>query len=445
MHAFRHLTVVIALCAGVSAQAQSLLSMTQAASEIDTSWQAARAQLDAAEGRAGQARAGLLPSVGLSSGASLADTHVNRPPVSAHPQTLSAAINASMPLYRPANGIAFEQGKRGIDLARVQLEASTQDLLVRVGQAYFDVLVARDTLELVRAQKTAVAEQLAFAKRNFEVGTSTITDSREAQARFDLVRAQEIAAENDLRVKTLALAQITGLPNPEPQPLADPPRLPEATAEDVIGWVQTAQSEQPQVRAAAIALDVARLETEKAETGHLPTVDLQASYGITRYPRGNINLPDVDSRTNNASVGVALNMPIFAGYAVQNRVRETLALEEKARADLETARRTIAQSTRAAYFGLVSGRGQVEALEAAEASSRSALQANRLGYEVGVRINIDVLNAQSQLFQTQRDLAQARYNVLLGTLKLRQAAGTLSLDDVRAVDNFLVKKPSSAY
>ena len=146
------------------------------------------------------------------------------------------------------------------------------------------------------------------------------------------------------------------------------------------------------------------------------------------------------SRTTNASVGVALNVPLFAGFAVQNRVRETLALEEKARADLETTRRAIAQTTRAAYFGLESGRGQVDALEAAERSSKSALEANQLGYQVGVRINIDVLNAQSQLFQTQRDLAQARYNVLLGTLKLRQAAGTLGMDDVRKVDDLLVKK-----
>ena len=442
MHALRLIPLVLALGGALSAQAQSLLSMAQSASEIDSSWQAARAQLDAAEGRAGQARAGLLPFVGLSSGASVAHTEVNRPAIRAQPQALSAAINASMPLYRPANGIAYNQSKRGVDIARVQLEGSTQDLLVRVGQSYFDVLVAQDTLALVRAQKSAVAEQLAFAKRNFEVGTSTITDSREAQARFDLVRAQEIAADNDLRVKILALAQITGLPNPEPQPLDEPVRLPEPTAEDVIAWVQTAQTEQPQIRVAAIALDVARLETQKAETGNLPTVDLQASYGVTRYPRGNVNLPNIDSRTNNASIGVALSMPLFTGYAVQNRVRETLALEEKARADLETARRAIAQSTRAAYFGLESGRSQVSALEAAEASSRSALEANRLGYEVGVRINIDVLNAQSQLFQTQRDLAQARYNVLLGTLRLRQAAGTLSLDDVRAVDNFLIKKPS---
>lgn len=442
MHPCRLVPLSLALAAAFAApaHAQSLLELVQSASETDSSWQAARAQLDAAEGRAGQARAGLLPSAGLSAGWSVADTEISRPPMDFSTVTQSIAISASQPLYRPANAIAYKQGKRGVDLARVQLEGATQDLLVRVSQAYFDVLAAQDTLASVQAQKAAVDEQLAAAKRNFEVGTSTITDSREAQARFDLVRAQEIAAENDLHVKRLALDQITGRTNAEPLPLSQPVRPPEPTPLDVNTWVQTAQTEQPQVRAAAIALDVARLETKKAETGHLPTVDLQASYGVAHYPRGSSTIPNLNTRANNASIGVALNVPLFAGFAVQNRVRETLALEDKASADLETARRAIAQATRAAYFGLESGRSQVSALEAAEQSSKSALEANQLGYQVGVRINIDVLNAQSQLYQTQRDLAQARYNVLLGTLKLRQAAGTLSLDDVRKVDGLLVKK-----
>jgi outer membrane protein len=162
-------------------------------------------------------------------------------------------------------------------------------------------------------------------------------------------------------------------------------------------------------------------------------------YNVTRNPNGTITAPGVNNRTNSASVGVAFNLPLFAGFAVQNRVKETLALEEKASADLETTRRNVAQATRAAFFGVQSGQGQVQALEAAEASSQSALDANKLGYQVGVRINIDVLNAQSQLFQTKRDLAQARYNVLLGTLKLRQAAGTLTQQDIEAINALLVK------
>ena len=237
----------------------------------------------------------------------------------------------------------------------------------------------------------------------------------------------------------LALDQLVGATGAQPRPLAQPVQLPPVQPASVAHWVLTAQDQHPGVRQAALALDVARLETRKAETGHRPTIDLQASYAIQRNPNGTVTTPNVNTRTNNASVGLALNLPLFAGFAVQNRVKETLALEQKAEADLETVRRTVAQATRSAYFGVQSGIGQAKALEAAEQSSQSALDANKLGYQVGVRINIDVLNAQSQLFQTKRDLAVARYNVLLGQLKLRQAAGTLTLDDVSALNALLAK------
>ncbi|WCM90665.1 TolC family outer membrane protein [Acidovorax sp. NCPPB 3576] len=430
---------VAAALASFGAQAQSLSQLVEMARSYDAPFQAAKAQYDAAGSRAEQARAGLLPSAGLSAGANYANTEVNRPPVDLSAPSQSVGLTASQPLYRPANRITFEQGQRGIDIARAQLEGVAQDLIVRVSQAYFDVLAARDTLTFVQAQKAAVAEQLASAKRNFEVGTSTVTDSREAQARFDLVVAQEIAADNDLRVKQLALDQVVGRTGVAPQPLAQPVQLPEVIPADVGTWVRSAEELQPQVRQAAIALDVARLETKKAETGHLPTVDLQAGYSVSRNPKGTPTIPNVNSRTNNATVGVQLTLPLFAGFSVQNRVKETLSLEDKALADLDNARRTVAQATRAAFYGVQSGQGQVRALEAAEASSQSALEANQLGYQVGVRINIDVLNSQSQLYQTKRDLAQARYNVLLGALKLRQAAGTLSQDDLLAIDALMVR------
>ncbi len=441
MQLFRLLPLSLALGAALAApaQAQSLLELVESARGYDSAWQSARAQLEAAERRADQARAGLLPSVGLSAGISRADTEVSRPPIQFNGTTRSVAVSASQPLYRPANRITHEQGKLGIDVAQAQLDAATQDLLVRVSQGYFDVLAAQDTLAFVRAQKAAVEEQLAAAKRNFEVGTSTITDQREAQARYDIVVAQEIAAENDLHVKRLALDQLVGRTGTAPLPLAQPVQLPADAAGDVAEWVEKSQAQQPAVRQATVALDIAQLETQKARTGHLPTVDLQAGYAINHYPKGTMTAQGLNQRNTTASVGVALNLPLFAGFAVQNRIQETLALEEKARADLEGARRAVAQGPRAAFFGVQSLRSQVKALEAAEASSQSALDANKLGYQVGVRINIDVLNAQSQLYQTKRDLAQARYNVLLGTLKLRQAAGTLTLDDVQAINALLLK------
>ena len=426
-----------ALCTPV--QAQSLLQLVESARSYDTAWQSARAQLDAAGRKADQARAGLLPTAALTSGLNRSNVELSKPRIENTGTAQTVGINAAQPLYRPANRITLEQGQRGVDVAQAQLDAATQDLLVRVSQAYFDVLAAQDTLTFVQAQKAAVSEQLAAAKRNFEVGTTTVTDSREAQARYDLVIAQEIAAENDLRVKRLALDQLVGVTGAQPKPLALPVQLPSVLPDNLATWVDTARAQQPGVRQAAIALDIARLETKKAETGHLPTVDLQAGYNVTRNLHGTITSPGVTARSNAASMGVALNLPLFAGFAVQNRVKETLALETKAEADLETARRNVAQATRAAFYGVQSGQGQVQALEAAEASSQSALDANKLGYQVGVRINIDVLNAQSQLYQTKRDLAQARYNVLLGGFKLRQAAGTLSQQDIEAVNALLVK------
>ncbi len=441
MNLLRMLPLSMAIGAALAgtAQAQSLVALYDAARAYDAAYQSARAQYDANLARAAQAKAGILPSANLSAGASRSQFENSNPVIDRNLGSQNATVSASQPLYRPANWATYEQGKRQVDLAETQLLLAEQDLLVRVSQAYFDVLAAQDSLTFVRAQKSAVAEQLASAKRNFEVGTSTITDTREAQARYDLVIAQEIAADNDLRVKKIALDQLVGRPNTQPQPLAVPVALPALVPEDVDTWVQQSEDASPGIRQTQIALDVARLETQKAEAGHKPTLDLTASYAVVRNPNGTTTNPNVASRTNTASVGVVFNLPLFAGFATQNRIKETLSLEEKAQADLDAAKRTVAQGTRAAYYGVVSGTGQVKALEAAEASSQSALDANKLGYQVGVRINIDVLNSQSQLFQTKRDLAQARYNVLLGNLKLRQANGTLKPEDLQGINALLAQ------
>ncbi len=424
--------------AALPAQAQSLLELYQAARDYDAAFQSARAQYESARHRAEQARAGLLPTANAS--ASRSETQQGSSSSGRRDYgTAGGSVSVSQPLYRPANQATFEQGQRQAEAAQAQLTAASQDLIIRVSQAYFDVLSAQDTLAFVRAQKAAVGEQLASARRNFEVGTATITDTREAQARFDLVQAQEIAAENDLRVRKLALDTVTGRTDATPQPLATPLSLPTPQPADVNTWVQQAEESSPSITQARLGLEVARLETRKAQAGHLPTLDVSATRSITHNLRGSSTVTG-NSQSAATQVGLTLNIPLFAGFSTQNRIRETLSLEDKAQADLDNARRTVAQATRTAYFGLVSGAGQVRALEAAEASSQSALDANRLGYQVGARINIDVLNAQSQLFQTKRDLAVARYNVLLGQLKLRQANGSLKPEDVAQINALLARR-----
>jgi outer membrane protein len=323
--------------------------------------------------------------------------------------------------------------------AQADLDTAEQDLIVRLSQAYFDVLGAQDALATQRTNKAAITEQLASAKRNFEVGTATITDTREAQAKFDLATATEIAAENDLRTKRIALDTLVGTTGVAPKPLTVPVALPQPAPANAEEWVTVADQQHPSVRRARLGMDVALLETEKARAGQLPTVDAVASLSGSDA-RGSLpNYSRSAGTTTVATVGVQLNYTLFSGGAVQNRIKETLSLEEKARNDLEAARRGVAQGTRVAYFGVQSGLAQVKALEAAESSSKLALEATQLGYKVGVRVNLDVLNSQTQLFTTQRDLAKARYDVIMGSLKLRQASGQLAPADVDTINALLAK------
>lgn len=431
-----HLSLALAWAIAGSAQAQSLLQMYEAAKGHDATYAAARAQAEATQAKAAQAKAALLPTVGAS--LSQTKTNIENPSTGAEVydyKTKTNAISLSQPIFRMGNFASFQQGQKSAVLAAAQLTAAEQDLIVRSAQAYFDVLTSTQALASVQAQKKAVAEQLAAAKRNFEVGTKTIVDTRQAQAQFDLVVAQELNAENDLRNKKLALDQLVGAKNQQPVPLNATKSLQAPRPADVEQWVQRALEGNTTLQQLSVAYEVAKLETTKAQAGHMPTLDLTASIAQNRYtgsPKPSSSV-DADAKT----IGLSLNIPLFAGFAVQNRVKETVALEEQARSNLEAGQRSVEQGTRTAYFGLLSGLSQVKALEAALASAQSVVDATKLGYQVGVNTNVDVLNSQSQLYQTQRDLAAARYNVLLGQLKLRQAAGTLNADDLKDVNALL--------
>ncbi|HLO93400.1 MAG TPA: TolC family outer membrane protein [Burkholderiaceae bacterium] len=435
------------LFGGVSmAQAQSLQELYDAARAYDASYLAARAQAESAEFKAGQADALARPTVGAGASAYKTQTHtpsygtvtaagpVTVPAATLNSTATQVGLSAKYSVYNRGNRVTIEQAQRGLGVARADLESAEQDLIVRVSQAYFDVLNARDTLATAQGNKKAVAEQLASAKRNFEVGTATITDTREAQARYDLATAQELAADNDLRVKQVSLDQIVGRVGVDPKPLAQPVALPALASDQVETWV--AQSEQhPLIRKAQLGLEVARLETEKAKAANGPTVDANGSLGVVNN-RGDVQMP---GSTRQAKVGLELNIPLYTGGYNDNRIKETLKLEEKSRNDLDFARRSISEATKRAFFGVQSLRAQVKAYEAAEASTKLALEATQLGYKLGVRVNLDVLNAQTQLFSTQRDLAKARYDVVLNSLKLRQASGQLRPEDLAAVNALLAK------
>jgi outer membrane protein len=421
------------------AWSQSLQEIYEAARAYDAAYLAARSQAESAQYRTEQSYALRRPSVTATGSATRTETD---PPASTfNPggsrvgSTVGAlTLSGRQPLFNRANGATIGQADKALAVAQTDLQTAENELIVRTVQTYFDVLVAQDSLAAAQANKKAVSEQLASAKRNFEVGTATITDTREAQARFDLATATEIVAENDLRTKRIALDQLVGRTSVAPKALAVPVVLPALAPAAVEDWVNPAQTSHPAVRRAALGLDIAQLETEKARAGQLPTVDAVASLGAS-----NLSGSGTGGTTSNASLGVQVTVPLFTGYAVQNRIKETLSLEQRSRNDLDAARRGVAQATRVAFFGYQSGQAQVKALEAAESSSKLALEATQLGYRVGVRVNLDVLNAQRELFTTQRDLSKARYDVLLAGLRLRQAAGTLQAADLNAVNTLLSK------
>jgi outer membrane protein len=435
---------VLAVLAG-AAQAQSLTEVIEAARGYDATYLGARSNADAAEYRYQQARALHLPSASLDVAGQRQVT--NTPftqPTSTSTDSAGATVNAQQILFNRQNDLQIDESQKQVEVARLQLQASEQDLMVRVSQAYFNVLASADALQTVQANKSAISEQLASAKRNFEVGNATITDTREAESRFDLATAQEIGAVNDLQVAHVTLDHLVGRNGVNPHPLALPIMLPPVMPSQAQDWVNLTEGENPVLKQAHLNFDIAQLETERAKAGHLPTLTAGASIGKSYNHIENTAPAALGGGTMNGwgsanTVSVTLSVPLFAGFAVQNRIKETIALEDSARTNLEGTRNAATLVTRQSFLGAEALRAQVKALEAAESSSQVQLDATKLGYKVGVKVNLDVLNAQLQLYTTQRDLAKARYDYVLATLKLRQAAGTLTQNDIVAANALLVR------
>lgn len=403
-----------------NAGAADLMAVYRDALANDAQYASARAAADAGREKLPQGRVGLLPIIGLKG-----DTFWTEPQNGAPSNSNSWTLSLTQPLFRWQNWVGYSQSELAVMQSEAQFSLAQMELIVRAAQAYFDVLLAQDVLASAQALKTANAEQLESAKRNFEVGTSTITDTHEAQARFDLTSAQEIAAQNDLLVKQQSLRAVIGKEPDSLKNLKSGVALGRPQPDDIAKWVEMAETAGSAVQIYQAGFEIAQREVEKQRSGHLPTLDFVASRGKSAL--------DVVS----TSVGLQLSLPIFSGGATVSKDREAVALREKAAADLDNARRTAALNARSAYLGVTSGLAQVKAYEAALTSSQSALESNKLGYEVGVRINIDVLNAQSQLYDTRQKLAKARLDTLAALLKLKAAAGNLSEGDVQAINALL--------
>jgi outer membrane protein len=430
-------------CFSLNASAADLIQVYQQALANDATYASARASLAVGQERITQGRANLLPTVGISGAITKNDTDFSpwnegAPGIGSSGSNLRTneyTLALQQPLFRWDRWQTYQQSKLQQSISEAQFAQAQQDLITRVAQAYFDVLAAQDKLESTSAQKSATTEQLASAKRNFEVGTQTITDTHEAQAAYDLVMAQEFAAINDLDNKRNALQAIIGTTPTSLAPLKPGIALTSPQPATVDPWVSSAETQNYGVTVQELQVEFAKRDIARNRAGHLPTLDLLAT-STRRDINGQAQTSGV---TKNNAIGVQWSVPIFSGFGVTSRVRESIALEDKARNDLEAIRRNAALLARQSFLGVNSGLAQVKALEAAEVSSQSALESNKLGYQVGVRINIDVLNAQRQLYQTRTDLSRARYDTILNGLRLKAAAGSLREADLVPVNGLLAK------
>ena len=437
---------MLALCLpllSAPAAGADLLSIYRLARDADPALDAVRYTREAAHQKVPQARAGLLPSIGLSGnqGRNLASAEFTGVPETKRPiDSWSWNLQLTQPLFRLQNVYAYAQSGAQAEAADAQLAAAEQDLILRVTQAYFDVLIAENAVTTSEAQQKAMEAQWARAKSGFANGVQAITDVHEARAKAEEARAQRVSAENELENKRSELERITGiLPTSLSSP-STPLPMPRPEPADVNAWISQARTQNPAVRMQEHLLLAAETEIRRNRAEHLPTLDLTAAQG-RNYSSGSFTTPsDYTSRYKNSQIGLQLNIPLFAGGGTNARVAEARALRGKTEAQLEETRRKAVADTRQAYAAIVSGLARIDALDAALQAGESAVKGNQVGYQLGLRINSDVLQAEQQLAVSRHEQVKARYEVLLQGLRLKAAVGVLDEESVVLINRQLTAR-----
>lgn len=432
-------SLLFLLAASLPAMGADLLEIYQQAKTNDPTWRAAQASRLAGIEKAPQGRALLLPTLGLSAATSESDQQVITPSANNDFRygTDNYNLQLTQPLYRKQNLAAYAQGVAGASAAEHEFELARQDLILRVAQAYFDVLVAQDVLDFSVTEKEAIGRQLGLAKRNFAVGSATLVDAHEAQARYDLATAQQITATIFVEARKEALRVLIGAAPAALASLQTRLELQPPKPADMEQWVQTAMTENARIKAQQEALEIARQEVEKNRGGHYPTLDLTASRAWSDAG-GSTQGFAIESTTN--QIGLQFQMPLYQGGGISSRVREAAARLDETDQFLDQTRRQVSQQTRDAYLAVINGMARVQALEQARLSNERALESTVIGYERGVRTGVDVLNAQRELFRVRSLLSQARYEHLVNRLRLKASAGVLQEQDLEDINRLLAHK-----
>lgn len=421
-----------------TAQADTLYQIYQLAQERDPTLRAAAAARDAAMEVKPQSLSGVLPTIGLSGDITRNSYDKRNPlPTETNPTystNKSYSLNLTQPVFRWDRWVALSQADNFVLQAQAEYGAAEQELMVRVAERYFAILAAQDALRVARAEKESIGRQLEQAQQRFEVGLSAITDMQEAQARYDSTLAAEIRAEDNLASSHEQLREIIGEQNENIAPVRDTEfTLVAPEPQDLQTWVTTALQQNPSLAAARAGSEAARQQIQVARAGHYPTLDANASYGYQDRNFGGI----ATVKRDDGAIGLQLNVPLYQGGYVNSKTREARYRFDEARERLDVSQRSIERQARDAYRGVVTGISEVRAAEQARKSNTTALEAAQTGFEVGTRTIVDQLDAQSILSQAELNLSQARYNYLLNTLRLKQAAGTLAPSDLEALGSWL--------
>jgi len=384
-----------------------------------------------------QAKANFLPQIDLT--ANTAKTRVDasaqnfiggESEFNDHGYTLSLV----QPLYRRQNFVQGEQADIAIEGAAASYVVAEQSLIVRVAERYFGVLGAEDDLTFALAERESIAKQLEQTQQRFDVGMATITDTTEAQAAFDLANAAVIAAENALANANEQLRETSGKYIDDLTGLQKNSPLVSPEPADIDQWSQTALTQNPSLLVAKSNVDNAEQTIELQKSGHYPSLDLVAQKNYDSQSDGNFS---GSTKTHTETIGLQLNLPIYAGGAVVSRTREESYRLDQAMQNEEQQRRFVTRQTRESFNGVISGISRVQALKQAVVSNEKALESTQAGYEVGTRTTVDVLNARRNLFSARRDYARSRYDYILNTLRLKQAAGIVTFEDIVQINSWL--------
>jgi len=383
-----------------------------------------------------QARANFLPEVNLSANngrvwnETSAQTFGGKQQYNDHGYTLSL----TQPVYRRQNFVQQVQANIAIESAEASYQIVEQDLIVRVADRYFDLLARQDDLTFSIAEREAISQQLEQTKQRFEVGLATITDVTESQAAYDLANAEVISAENEVANSQERLRETSGSYQDKLSALQVETPLVSPEPEDINQWSNVALSQNPALLVARAAVDSAHQSIELQKTGHYPTLDV---VGQKNYRSQSDSSFGGSSKTHQESISLQLKIPLYAGGGVQSKTREAEYRLSEAMQNEEQQRRQIQRQSRESYNGVMSGISRVKALKQAVISNEKALESTEAGYDVGTRTTVDVLNVRRDLFRARRDYARSRYDYILNTLRLKQAAGTVSVDDLNQINQWL--------